>query len=737
MLTRTPSEVLATPRAARLSQNVGLVLWQAAGEGERGFRPCLDSAPMPRPHAAVRLDPATDTYAGLLRFPRALPAGGLIRLAADPQRTPAIAIDAIEGTAEALWILLSATARSRLLGFLMEIGSGLFGLGQDHVFVHACRKLAASLDSEADPACTARIAAQLPGGLQLIVVPTIEAATATGAAGATGATGATGAWHLLRAGSVQRLPSVLADGTCHVLARNAAAGDTLLAAGGGMPRRLLLPAERPPHLLGWLRAAPAATASAVRGLLHEAALPGPADDAPLRELRRELALLVSRPAQRHEDPRAPVAASLDLSLPDGRGGMFLRGWISDPHALIRTLSLRLPWGEVPIAPDALHRFPRPELAGRLARSTHSQAAQGFVAHLSDVGGDAFQPTLALGLGSGAEISLVAPARTLEAAAARDAVLASMPPAAASTTIMEQCLAPAAGRLHAAVLAGPRAADIVRIGAATARPHVSMLIPLYRTLSFMRAQAAAFARDPASRDVETIFVLDSPEQRHEVEHLLRGLSLMLGLGITLVVMPRNLGYAAANNAGAAAARGRHLLLLNSDVVPDRCGWLAPMLAALADRRAGAAGPKLLFEDSSIQHAGLFFDRDPDGIWFNRHFFKGFPRGFAAAQRARRVPAVTGAALLVPRRLFERLGGITEDYIIGDYEDSDFCLKLRAAGHEIAYVPETELWHFERRSIRSHPGYARTLASQYNRRLHQARWSGQIAALMQRFSRGDGA
>jgi hypothetical protein len=122
------------------------------------------------------------------------------------------------------------------------------------------------------------------------------------------------------------------------------------------------------------------------------------------------------------------------------------------------------------------------------------------------------------------------------------------------------------------------------------------------------QLAAFACDHGFAAAETIFALDGPEQRAEAEQRPRGLYLMHLVPMTLVVMPRNLGYAAANNAGAALARGKYLLLLNSHVVPDRPGWLAHLAAPRdADRKLGAAGPKLLFEDQSIQHAGLFFAR----------------------------------------------------------------------------------------------------------------------------------
>ena len=107
--------------------------------------------------------------------------------------------------------------------------------------------------------------------------------------------------------------------------------------------------------------------------------------------------------------------------------------------------------------------------------------------------------------------------------------------------------------------------------------------------------------------------------------------------------KNVGFSGANNAGAQIARGRLLLLLNSDVLPDRRGWLSEMVEFI-DRspNIGAVAPKLLFEDDSIQHAGLYFERpDGEGLWSNEHYFKGLHRSLPAACTARAVPAVTAA------------------------------------------------------------------------------------------------
>jgi GT2 family glycosyltransferase len=190
---------------------------------------------------------------------------------------------------------------------------------------------------------------------------------------------------------------------------------------------------------------------------------------------------------------------------------------------------------------------------------------------------------------------------------------------------------------------------------------------------------------------------------------------------------NHGYASACNAGAAASGAPLLLLLNSDVLPLAPGWLAPLVRALRRRRLAAAAPLLLFEDGSIQHAGLVFARGADGEWANGHRLKGYPGNWPAAQRPGRIPAASGAALLLRRDAFERAGGFCTDYMLGDYEDSDLCLRLAAAGGQIGYAPSARLCHFERQSIARHPGHAGTLANRLNRRLHHARWADAIAAL----------
>ena len=695
MLVQSMGAVAA--RGIRFGAEAVLVTWTGSGAGAATW-PALDGLPLPRPFATLSLG-ATGNGVGrcatLLRLPStARRAGATIGLA--PGVSLAVADLGVD--APSLHHDLSVVDRTRLLRFLLEFARGPLGLAGEPALAQFCEAMAASAGS-------VRPVATLGDRLLVLLGQPVPRGTSA---------------YLTGTGGVRRARvAPTADGVL-LLDRPRGGADALILAGpGGISRWRLEPGPGPKPALAVMAADPVLRRRLPVALTPLAGVPAVA------ALLRECALLPTAPARAQRG--AALDAVLDLAIYDGAGGAFLRGWSRDPLHLIESASMLTDAGETPIPAQALFRFaPAP------ARDSNSppQGARGFVVHLPEIRCAGLRPGLRLRLGSGATLDLSAAATSLPPAAARDAVLASVPVPEASAPMLDRCLRPAAGRLHAAALRGRAAPELVRIGTPVASPLVSVVVPLYRNLGFQRFQVAALAADPGMRRVEVIFVLDSPEQRAEAEHLLRGLHAMHGMPMLLAVMPANMGYGPANNDAAKHARGRYLLLLNSDVVPAAPGWLAHLLAPLeADRAIGAAGPKLLFEDGSIQHAGLLFERDAsDGIWLNRHFHKGYARGHAPANRARAVPGVTGAALLVRRRLFEAVGGFTEDYIVGDYEDSDLCLKLRGLGAGIAYAPAAELFHFERRSIRLHPGYTRTLASSCNRRLHHERWDGTIAALM---------
>ena len=93
--------------------------------------------------------------------------------------------------------------------------------------------------------------------------------------------------------------------------------------------------------------------------------------------------------------------------------------------------------------------------------------------------------------------------------------------------------------------------------------------------------------------------------------------------------------------------------------------------------------------------------------------------------RQVPAVTAACAMVDARLYRYLSGLSEDYIIGDFEDSDFCLRAAAAGRRNYAALDIELYHLERQSqARIGDARWRTNLTLYNCWLHHTRWAAQI-------------
>jgi GT2 family glycosyltransferase len=584
---------------------------------------------------------------------------------------------------------LAVAERAALLRRLLA-AAPVFRAQRDPRFANLCRAVAAGLP--------ARAATPLAGDARLALWRLPEPAAA-------------GAWRLLSAGAPLR--SVAAP----------EAGQRLLLLDAA-PGALLLPPAGAPIALPAPSALPSLHAVAHRAEVL-AALARQPDPAPLRAAQ----LLAPAAARALADPALPVGGALEAAVSDGAGGLFLRGWLRDPLGLVTAMALRGPGGALPLPAAALHRLPRPDLAEALRRAPQGDGGPrpGFVAHLPAAALPAAQIALELRLGAGTHLLLPAPPGLLPPERARELVLAAVDPALADDALLDACLSPAVERLQAAAMAPGAPAEQRGFGMPPARPAVSLVIPLWRNLSFLSAQVAAFARDPALRSAEILYVLDSPEQAAEVAARLAGLSLLHGIGLRLLVQDRNRGYASACNAGAAAAQAPLLLFLNSDVLPEAPGWLAPLRRALArDARVAAAGPKLLFPDGAIQHAGMAHAPLPGGGWGCAHPFKGWPRHHPPACRARRVAALTGAALLVRRAAFEDAGGFDTGYVLGDFEDSDLCLTLRAAGNALAYVPAAELVHLERQSIATHPGHAGTLAHAHNRRRHERRWAALLGA-----------
>ena len=282
------------------------------------------------------------------------------------------------------------------------------------------------------------------------------------------------------------------------------------------------------------------------------------------------------------------------------------------------------------------------------------------------------------------------------------------------------LGPAIRALNARRLARRPRVGTLALGEPPAAPRHSVIVPLYGRIDFLEYQAACLARDRLDA-VELIYVLDDPDKRRELEALAVSVHARFGIALRLLLLDRNMGFAPANNVGLAHARGEFVCFMNSDVFPEAPGWLDALAARLeADTTLGAVGPMLLFENGTVQHQGMEYEALAEfGGWkFPLHPRKGMkPSGGTALMRS---PAITAACMMLRRDQARELGGFDEGYVIGDFEDSDLCMRLAERGLGCAVDPAVRLLHLERRSQSGAVQRWRMNMTLYNAWLHQERW-----------------
>lgn len=241
-------------------------------------------------------------------------------------------------------------------------------------------------------------------------------------------------------------------------------------------------------------------------------------------------------------------------------------------------------------------------------------------------------------------------------------------------------------------------------------QVSFVIPLYNCLAHTQACLASL-RATLPRDLahETILVDDGSTDGT------REWLQTLPSAVRVLLNDRNLGYAAANNRGAALARGRYLALLNNDLVLTP-RWFEPILAAFRrlGTRAGVIGNvQRNARTAAIDHTGIVINLKAKP----EHDTAFPPRWVRFLHPLRRVPAVTGACAFIERELWEKLGGFDEGFHNGG-EDVDLCFRARAAGRVNVVALRSVILHH----ISASPG--RALRNEQNSRRLALRWRSEL-------------
>jgi len=156
--------------------------------------------------------------------------------------------------------------------------------------------------------------------------------------------------------------------------------------------------------------------------------------------------------------------------------------------------------------------------------------------------------------------------------------------------------------------------------------------------------------------------------------------------------KNAGAIVGRNAGLELLAGRHWVFLDNDVVVRTRSWLEKLRAVLeAEPRLGVVGPKLLYAQPphDIQCAGCEVTKGGRVVFRGR----GRSRQDPAFNAPRDCQTLISAAWMMKADVARRVGPLDERFSPVQFEDIDYCYRIRELGCLCRYEPSVELYHFE--------------------------------------------
>ena len=241
------------------------------------------------------------------------------------------------------------------------------------------------------------------------------------------------------------------------------------------------------------------------------------------------------------------------------------------------------------------------------------------------------------------------------------------------------------------------------------PTVTIVIPARNNCEFtyLCLCAVLFAFNRSSFEIIVVDDASTDETRRLEDFV---------TGIEIVRLPDSRGFVGACNSGAARARGEFLVLLNNDAQPT-AGWLDELVDAFRNfDRVGLAGSKLVYPDGRLQEAGGI-------IWGTGNPWNTGRGGSPDDPRymyLRKADYVSGAALMVPRDLWRRLGGFSVEFAPAYFEDTDFAMKVRENGLFVVFVPTSMVYHYEGRSSGTNVATGAKSFQEVNRPKFHKKW-----------------
>jgi len=225
----------------------------------------------------------------------------------------------------------------------------------------------------------------------------------------------------------------------------------------------------------------------------------------------------------------------------------------------------------------------------------------------------------------------------------------------------------------------------------ALPGVTVVMPTGGKLQFLRPCLEDLLHRTSYPNLEVLLVDNSDGDAVEVlceEMAAAGLRLRREV---LQLKPFN--FSALINHAIGLVETPYVLLLNDDVTVVTPGWIEAMLEQAQQPGIGVVGPKLLYPDGTIQHVGVFLGPFQGTCHAFKQFPSEAPGWFGLPNAVREYSAVTFACALLRREIFEEVGLLDAEHLPIAFNDTEFCLRVGAAGYRVLYTPHAVLTHHE--------------------------------------------
>ncbi len=222
-------------------------------------------------------------------------------------------------------------------------------------------------------------------------------------------------------------------------------------------------------------------------------------------------------------------------------------------------------------------------------------------------------------------------------------------------------------------------------------RVTIIIPTKDKVDLLKTCIGSIRGKTNYKDYEILVVDNNSKEKKTFDFLNKE-------KIRYVSIPtKEFNYSRIHNLAMKEVITELILLLNNDTEIISLNWLTAMVGTLLmDKRIGAVGARLIYEDKKIQHSGVIIGphSTADHANKNLYFEEGGYQNYNLVMK--NYSAVTAACMLTKKSLFERVGGLDEKNMAVAFNDVDYCLKLLKSGYRVVYNPEALLFHHESKS-----------------------------------------